>query len=340
MFSGNIKLLELSPSKLKKKLVCSNHFGDNDFVNCVNKYRLKSTAVPRKWKSDSSSRESSPILSVRKPDRTYSVKPISEFLPVPSTSKGNISATPSAVSSDTETFLIDITNMPEISTRHQKQKRHSNKIPQNESHPIRKLTKTIEHQRKLLKNKRSLITQLRKTSNKYKDQSSITNVIGSSTFSSKYSKTLVEMQTLHKPKQPWKEEEKQFALLTYFKSPGAYKFWRNKLKIVLPSVSTLKTWIGDSVCAPGFNEKLLEEIQLKVSVMDEKEKFCTFIFDEIKIKTNLEYSKKMDLIEGYEDHGEGKRNNTLGTQIMVFMRNLFFLENAICLLRFRFFDAQ
>lgn len=250
-FLGNTELLQLSPQTLhKKKVVCSDHFEDKDFLNPRNKSRLNSSAVPTKWEPASSS-DSSPILTVIKPSRTYSAATVPSYSPVGSYSQENTSPTYSLESSDTKQFLSDITNMPEqVPTG---RKRHVN-IGQAETSAIKRRKQATDNHRNLLQNKRSLIAQLKKRSKKYKRESSMTNVIENAQFSSSYSKTLVKMQMLHKPGQTWTKEEREFALLTYYKSPAAYKFWRNKLKILLPSVSTLKTWIGDSTCAPGFNK--------------------------------------------------------------------------------------
>lgn len=51
--------------------------------------------------------------------------------------------------------------------------------------------------------------------------------------------------------------------------------------------------------------------------MNEEEKYCTLIFDEMKIKNFLEYSKYLDLVGGYEDLGSMGRNNKLAGQALV-----------------------
>jgi len=51
--------------------------------------------------------------------------------------------------------------------------------------------------------------------------------------------------------------------------------------------------------------------------MSEEEKYCTLVFDEMKIKNFLEYSKYLDLVEGYEDLGHKGRTNKLAGQAMV-----------------------
>jgi hypothetical protein len=52
--------------------------------------------------------------------------------------------------------------------------------------------------------------------------------------------------------------------------------------------------------------------------MSEDEKFCTLVFDEMKIKSYLEYNKSLDRVEGFEDLGFLGRKKCLGQQAMVF----------------------
>jgi len=58
---------------------------------------------------------------------------------------------------------------------------------------------------------------------------------------------------------------------------------------------------------------------MKADTMDEKERFYTLVFDEMKIKHFLEYSKYLDLVEGYEDLGPLEWSNKLAGQAMVFL---------------------
>lgn len=53
--------------------------------------------------------------------------------------------------------------------------------------------------------------------------------------------------------------------------------------------------------------------------MIEREKYYTLVFDEMKIKNYLEYSKYLDLVEGYEDLGCKGRTNKFAGQEMVFL---------------------
>jgi len=47
--------------------------------------------------------------------------------------------------------------------------------------------------------------------------------------------------------------------------------------------------------------------------------FCVTVFDEMKIKSFLEYSKYLDMVEGFEDLGHKGRTKKMATQSMVFL---------------------
>lgn len=231
-------------------------------------------------------------------------------------------------------WLRQITEMPENPPT-----RRSTKIT---TKPIRKLKNTIRHQTTLLKNKRSYIAKLNKTVLSLKQQlthRTIENVINTTNFPSIAPKTLVGMQVLRSNKKwsPWTKEERDFALLTFYKSPSAYKFLRNNQKIRLPSISSIKKWIGNSKCKPGFSPRFFSQLKRKVSVMTPDERYCIIAFDEMKIKKCVEYNKRLDLVEGYEDLEPYGRTDKLGSQVLVSREGcLLELENANLLFRYRF----
>lgn len=180
-----------------------------------------------------------------------------------------------------------------------------------------KLKRVISKQKLLLKQKNKLISRLKQRVKSFKVDNKAKTCIEDVTFTSKYSEALANMQVRHKSGQVWTKIERDFSLLSFYKSPGAYKYWRNTLKIVMPGLTTIHKWIGDIECLPGFNQTILNEIKRKVNAMGESERYCTLIFDEITIKQFLEYSRKHDRIEGFYDHGE--RKNQFGRQVMLFL---------------------
>jgi hypothetical protein len=317
--------LGLSPQTLnKKKVVCSAHFRNEDIPYSNFRKRLKKHAVPQKFTDDDDGIETnSPKLKVLAPVKTYGNQPRRVPLYSPPISSPQPSTSKEILSPKTKVFIDAITEMPEKSPTKLKVRRRlffdKQSMP-----PVRefKLIKTISRQKKVIKEQKNTICMLKEKAKSEarrlkteKKKTCIEDVI----FSSPYSEALVNMQVRHKAGKVWTKPEKDFSLLSFYKSPGAYKYWRNSLKIVLPGLSTIHDWVADIDCLPGFNQQILEEIQRKTSTMNESEKYCSVIFDEIKIKKCLEYNTKYDLIEGLHDHGENGRKNKFGSQIMLFL---------------------
>ena len=53
--------------------------------------------------------------------------------------------------------------------------------------------------------------------------------------------------------------------------------------------------------------------------MNDNEKLCILSFDEISLKTHLDYCTNKDLSIGLEDYGDGEKTNSLATSAIVFM---------------------
>ncbi|CAI6369764.1 unnamed protein product [Macrosiphum euphorbiae] len=189
--------------------------------------------------------------------------------------------------------------------------------------PIKKKLKTklINSTRKL-HSKVTIISKMKKKIVTLKTRNTLHNILHSHKFPSKNSKALVTMQ-LKSKKRPWTEDEKNFALSLFYKSPAAYKFLRLQ-KVNLPAPSTIRNWIGESKFLPGFNRSFLEHIKKKFEAKSYKEKACSVLFDEISIKEFLEYSKQYDFVEGFEDIGKiGRGNKTANTALVFMVRGIY-----------------
>mgnify|MGYP005985093723 FL=1 len=82
-----------------------------------------------------------------------------------------------------------------------------------------------------------------------------------------------------------------------------YKFLRRN-GFILPSVSTLKLMLTSYKTKPGYNKKLFQRLQQKARTMEEKEKKCILLFDEMDIKQDLQFSKTSGEVLGFENMGE------------------------------------
>ncbi|KAG8237025.1 hypothetical protein J437_LFUL016838 [Ladona fulva] len=70
---------------------------------------------------------------------------------------------------------------------------------------------------------------------------------------------------------------------------------------------------------PGINQELFKNLASFVEKMPERDRVCTLMFDEMAIEPDLVYPPHVDLIVGYEDHGNQKRRSMVVKVAMVFM---------------------
>jgi len=130
------------------------------------------------------------------------------------------------------------------------------------------LLEKYEKQKRLLSRKRANICRLKKQlNNKHKnDKLNPKLFIKKTKFVSKNSKSLVTMQILHKKRRPWLQNEKNLAISIFYKSPDAYKFMR-KNNIILPGVSTLRTWLKALQYMPGFIPEYMTQLRMMCKTM-------------------------------------------------------------------------
>lgn len=187
---------------------------------------------------------------------------------------------------------------------------------------VSKLKISVGRKNKQINSKNVSICRLKRRLSLMKGGKQSTNsIVNSLYYPSENAKILVKMQTLRTKtsRKPFSKDEQNFALSLFYKSPSAYKFLRNNKKITLPGMPTIRRWIGNSKFRPGFNTGIFKQLKKKCESMRKEELYCTMIFDEMKIKNFLEYSKFLDIVEGYEDLGQKGRTNKLAGQAMVFM---------------------
>lgn len=88
-----------------------------------------------------------------------------------------------------------------------------------------------------------------------------------------------------------------------------------------PKEETRQTLIGHSAAIrfkEWLNHNLMSFIQQKVSQMEELEKLCVLVWDEMSLSSSLQSDHIKDYIDGFEDHGS-KRTNNFATHALVFM---------------------
>jgi len=164
---------------------------------------------------------------------------------------------------------------------------------------------SIRRLKKINRNKREKLKNIEKT------------IFANFKFCSSSSRLIAQMQFKEK-KRKWTTSEKKLALGLYFRSPCAYRYLRS-LNIVLPSISTIRGWLGQTNFSPGFSDKIFEYLGKKFADESNKNKACSILLDEMTIKQCLQYSKKYDVIEGFENLGQLGRTAKIAKSALVFM---------------------
>ena len=77
------------------------------------------------------------------------------------------------------------------------------------------------------------------------------------------------------------------ALQIRYSSPRSYKILKTFLPI--PSIATLKRWASKIECQPGIQNLILDILKQKCIKMDNREKLCVIVFDEIEISKKISY---------------------------------------------------
>lgn len=118
----------------------------------------------------------------------------------------------------------------------------------------------------------------------------------------------------------WMFMDKSFALNVLYQSPATYRIMGKFL--CLPSKSSLCSYVGNSEFEVGFGTTVLSKLEKKINFLDEVDKVCTIVLDEMSIKPNYQYNSRLDIVEGVEDLGEGPglgHRNVLAHHALVIM---------------------
>lgn len=110
--------------------------------------------------------------------------------------------------------------------------------------------------------------------------------------------------------------EKSLALAWYKQSPKSYNFV--SMIFPLPTYSVLCTHSAKILFEAGLNGSLLKFIKDTVADMPEKDRLCTISWDEISLKTHLEYLPTKQYIDGFLDLGS-KRTEEFANHALTFM---------------------
>lgn len=115
----------------------------------------------------------------------------------------------------------------------------------------------------------------------------------------------------------WTKEEKITCLRLFKRSPTTYRLLRRMFN--LPSIGTLKSLLNKIPFHVGVNKAVFEVLKKHTDDQKPSENLYTLMFDEMSIKKHLEYNKKKDEIEGFQDHGIQGRSPLTAAYALVFM---------------------
>ena len=115
----------------------------------------------------------------------------------------------------------------------------------------------------------------------------------------------------------WNEPSKRLAVALHTQSPKAYRFLR--VLFPLPSIGTIRNTLKSISVEPGLNNSIFDGLEERVKGMNDDEKVCTLMFDEMSIKREFFYDQKRDTVGGREDYGIFGNSKAPAGQALTFM---------------------
>ncbi|KAL4096889.1 hypothetical protein QTP88_021764 [Uroleucon formosanum] len=264
--SGNISLIHLTPDDLYKKRLCMEHFINNDFINEKTK-NLKKNAVPKKYEEPQS-------IKVLTPTKTYGGH--THFLKTPQTPVYK------------KRQNCDDFDEMHIQTPKKIFKNTDNKSPCFTSDLTPKTTLLFDSTRNFPSPSiQSSTNSSRSSSNKslFKIVEKLENTIKNKNLKNKRS----SISKLRNSLSTYKSKFKNYDILNTFDFPSNESKTLVKMQ-VSRKIKTTKQWASD-------------EKNLALSIFYKTPSTYKCLRNSKNINLPAEYSKYLDLVEGYEDLG-------------------------------------
>ncbi|KAG8232050.1 hypothetical protein J437_LFUL014426 [Ladona fulva] len=115
----------------------------------------------------------------------------------------------------------------------------------------------------------------------------------------------------------WTLEEKLLAVAIYKRSPKSYNLLR--YLFTLPSRSSINKILHSIPFSPGINPQIFASLSHSLSQMEDCDRICVLMFDEMSIMEHCDYNASLDLIVGFEDYGCNRRSKCLAKYALLFM---------------------
>lgn len=181
-------------------------------------------------------------------------------------------------------------------------------LQMNESLPVteKMYAKLLENNRKLHKEieimKRKLNSQ-RKQLLYYKIKSkggkSLSKVEAVNILKKVLTENQISILLKKKKRVNWTTDEIAVAFTIRYFSKKCYIFLRSKLNFPLPALSTLRSWASKITIKPGILKDVLIFLKVAGENMSPREKTLVISFDEVKVKSTLEYDVREDQVLGH-----------------------------------------
>jgi hypothetical protein len=114
----------------------------------------------------------------------------------------------------------------------------------------------------------------------------------------------------------WSDDVYHFATGLHFASAQAYRFMQNVM--LLPTKKSLHAWLSKIDVNEGFSDDVFRLMETKSQSMSAQQRLCTVMFDEMSLKSHLDYSRRRDKIIGLESINNDD-NCRLANHALVFM---------------------
>lgn len=220
-------------------------------------------------------------------------------------------------------FIRSVINLPDSTYSSKRKMNLSEDL--NDTPQKKRLKRSVIRLRRTINLKRKMIDRLKK--NRIKAENEKKKLLQETLSKlNKNCRLFVGMQLkANIKKKVWSRAERKFAMSLYYKSSAAYRYLRAN-GIVLPCPSTVKNWFQAVRFAAGLNQLILNFLKIKAENMSARQKRCIITFDEMSILKCFEYSKSLDIVEGFEDLGVDSKikRKLVGTHgFVVMLRGLY-----------------
>lgn len=112
-------------------------------------------------------------------------------------------------------------------------------------------------------------------------------------------------------------DEKIFFLSLLKQSPRGYQLLRKIFAV--PSRRTLTNLLTKIPFGTGINKAIMDSLSIKIESMKPLDRLCSVIFDEMNLDTILQFNRKHDIVDGFQDNGPLDRKPLFADKVMVFM---------------------